>query len=532
MNAPFWFSNLLFWSAQVALIVLAAWLLVRLLRIRQPRTLLFQWRTLLIFSCLLPLLQPWRPLPQFAANATAPGVPMFQPAPALTVAASRWHFPAYSLIAQILAALIFLGILVRFAIFLLGLLKLRHLLRTSSPIVGHAEPASILERAQSLIGARAGFRLSAQIASPVTFGFRAPVILVPERFLWLNPQSQFAIVCHELLHVRRHDWLHHLAEEILRIIFWFHPPVLWLVARIRLVREQFVDLEIVRLTQARKPYLDALLEFTSSPRRISAAPAPPFLVERQLVERVSLMLKEVRMSRTRMIASLSAIACSLVLCAIFAVSVFPLKAAPRIVAAAQSSVPATRPVVEANSIWIAKVNRGDMPIQVRGLAKLGPSGNAENPIVRVSLSESMMADVHVGQSALVNTHKAVVKGNVSSVSPTVIEGVRTADITLDSPLPTGTDSSAAFDATIEVGKLENVVYVGRPALFSANSQGPVLAQIFKVVENGNAAQRLTVQFGRASATTIQVLSGLKFGDSVILSDMSPYDKFTRIQIKR
>ena len=124
------------------------------------------------------------------------------------------------------------------------------------------------------------------------------------------------------------------------------------------------------------------------------------------------------------------------------------------------------------------------------------------------------------------------RGNVSSVSPQVIAGVRTADITLDSPLPTGTDPNATFDAMIVLGKLENVAYVGRPAMLSANSGGWVRARIFKVIENGSAAQRLNVQFGRASATDIQVLSGLQPGDTVILSDMSPYDKFARVQIKR
>src|SRR5208282_5057730 len=139
---------------------------------------------------------------------------------------------------------------------------------------------------------------------------------------------QAAIACHELLHVRRRDWAHHLCEEIIRAAFWFHPAIAWLIARVRLAREQVVDLEVVKLTNARKPYLEALLEFTNARASISAVPAPPFLAERQLAERVALMLKEVRMSRTRLIASLTAISCCIALAIILAVWAFPLKAAP------------------------------------------------------------------------------------------------------------------------------------------------------------------------------------------------------------
>lgn len=238
------------------------------------------------------------------------------------------------------------------------------------------------------------------------------------------------------------------------------------------------------------------------------------------------------MSRARLIASFSFVGCLLGLCALLVASVFPLKAALRAPAPPQSQTAApaaANAVVNADSIWTAKVKRGDMPIQVRGLAKPLSSANE----VRVSLPEVMMADVRVGQNAFVNTHNGVVaRGHVSSVSLHVEAGVRSADITLDSPLPTDTDSSATFDTDIVVGKLVNVVFVGRPAQSAANSTAPVVVPIFKVIDNGRAAKRLNVQFGRASTVNIQVLSGLQPGDTVILSDMSPYDKYPRVQIKR
>ncbi len=90
------------------------------------------------------------------------------------------------------------------------------------------------------VNARAEFRLSADVDSPVTFGFAVPVILLPEHFPSMDARFRSAIACHELLHVRRHDWAQHLAEEIVRATF--HHAIAWLIARGRLAREPVVDL--------------------------------------------------------------------------------------------------------------------------------------------------------------------------------------------------------------------------------------------------------------------------------------------------
>jgi beta-lactamase regulating signal transducer with metallopeptidase domain len=324
MNMPLWFSNLLFWSAQVAVLATAAGLLPRLFQIRQPHALLNYWRGLLLICFLLPLLQPWHRLPSSADVLVVPEVSevAFSPSPAATT----WHFPSMAVIAQLIGITVVGGIALRFAILALGLYRLRRFRQASSPILS-ADSAAILDQMCAHVGASAEFRLSANVDSPVTFGLARPVILLPEQFLTADTRFRSAIACHELLHVRRRDWAHHLAEEIVRAIFWFHPAIAWLISRVRLAREQMVDLEVVRLTNARKAYLEALLEFTAGRTRIAAIPAPPFLAERQLVERITLMLKEVRMSRTRLIASLTASSLGIGLAAVFAIWSFPLKAA-------------------------------------------------------------------------------------------------------------------------------------------------------------------------------------------------------------
>jgi TonB family protein len=329
MNMPYWFSNLAYWSAQVALLVLAAGFLPHIFKIRQPRVLLIYWRALIAAALLLPFVQPWhRPEPLAAINF-APHTDEFTsivigaPAPAVT----HWYHPSAQIIATIIGLIILAGIAVRFTILALGLLKLRQFRRASSPISNHAASSVVLDDMRLRVNTAGEFRISSDVESPVTFGLAAPVILLPERFPTLDAQYQSTIACHELLHVRRRDWAHHLSEEILRAALWFHPAIAWLISRIRLSREQVVDLEVINLTGARKPYLEALLEFTNRRALATAIPAPPFLVERQLAERVALMLKEVRMSRTRLIASLTAVAASLALVATLAIWTFPLKAA-------------------------------------------------------------------------------------------------------------------------------------------------------------------------------------------------------------
>jgi beta-lactamase regulating signal transducer with metallopeptidase domain len=531
MNLPLWFADLLFWSVQVAVLALAAALFVKILRIREPRALLVCWRTLVGASLLLPLVEPWRRVaaPVVSALPSEFSIPEATSAAHTTV--SHWQFPSWATIAEILGAVIAAGILVRLVMLALGLLKLRQLRRKSAAIAADAPCAAMLEETRALVGGSAEFRLSGEVESPVTFGLARPLVLLPEKFLALEAPFQAAIACHELLHVRRRDWAHHLGEEVLRAIFWFHPAILWLVARVRLAREQVVDLEVVRLTAARKTYVEALLEFTSG-RRVAAIPAPPFLAEQQFVERVALMLKEAGMSRRRLIASLSVIGCGLVGAAVLAVSVFPLKAAPRRAVQAagemQATQAASQPVVSANSIWTDTVKRGNMTFAVRGLGTLTLLNG--KPIATVELPETQAGDVRVGQSVQVDTHKGIVKGHVMRVSLQVVEGNRAVFIALDSPVPSGVDPRAQVEGTIVVGKLQDVLYVGRPIHAKSGAQRIVLP-IFKIIDNGKEAEQLHVEFGRVSVSTIQVLSGLKPGDTVILTDMSPYEKYPRVEIK-
>jgi beta-lactamase regulating signal transducer with metallopeptidase domain len=569
---PLWFSNLLFWSAQVALLVLASGLLPRLLQIRQPRVLLVYWRALLAISLVLPVIQPWHRLPGVGTIAIAPDLTAVRVIPASSPAVSHWHIPSLQLIAQILGVVILAGIATRFAILAMGLLRLRQLRQASSSTSLLPESASVLEDMRARVNASAEFRLSPDVDSPVTFGFAAPVVLLPERFPSMDARFQATIACHELLHVRRHDWAHHLGEEMIRATFWFHPAIAWLIARVRLAREQVVDLEVVRLTKERKPYLEALLEFAAGRGRTAAIPAPPFLVERQLPERVALMLKEVRMSRTRLIASLTAISCFIALAIILVVWTFPLKAAPRpgqnppqggvaggvasgvtsgvakgvaqgvldgvirgvsdginggVPGGVSGSSSRDIPTVYYNTIWTDTVKRGPMVRQVRGLGTLVHAEDSAGLVARIALPVVQTADVKPNQTATIDTRKGLVKGHVSGINASSSDGTRTVYISLDGPLPEGAGADLPIDATIDIEKIDNILYVGRPVHGAANST----ISLFKLVKDGTEAERVNVKLGRSSVNAIEVLDGLKEGDKIILSDMSDYDNADRIHLK-
>jgi hypothetical protein len=281
-----------------------------------------------------------------------------------------------------------------------------------------------------------------------------------------------------------------LIEEIVRAVFWFHPAILWLISRIRIAREQLVDLEVVRVTNARKAYLQALLEFTQRGARTAAVPAPPFLTQHQLVERISLISKEVHMSRRRLLVSLGVISCCLFIVVGLSAWSFPLKRAPRqsdsspsniivpggpsdgisggvsggvaggvtsgvtggIDGALTTHAPTDIPQVDSSTLVIDTVKRGPMVRQVRGLGKLVRAAGSTNLIAQVTLPAFLTADVKAGQSASVASQKGPLSnGHVLSVGPSGSGDTRTIDIALDTKSE-GADANLEIDASIDIEK--------------------------------------------------------------------------------
>jgi HlyD family secretion protein len=145
----------------------------------------------------------------------------------------------------------------------------------------------------------------------------------------------------------------------------------------------------------------------------------------------------------------------------------------------------------------------------------------------LQIAETQARDIQIGQPASIDTHNGSIPGHVTRIDPSVVNGTRTVDVELDGPLPPGAVPSLSVDGTIDLARLTNVLYVGRPALGNENST----LSLFKIDPDGKGAVRVPVKVGRASVNAIQVLEGLKEGDEVILSDMSREDSVDRIRLE-
>ncbi len=146
----------------------------------------------------------------------------------------------------------------------------------------------------------------------------------------------------------------------------------------------------------------------------------------------------------------------------------------------------------------------------------------------LKIPETQAKDILTGQSAEVDTHNGVVKGHVSRIDPAVLNGTVTVDVSLDEPPPKGARPDLSVDGTITLERLDNVLYVGRPAF----GQDKQTVGMFKIDPDEKGATRTQVVLGRSSVSTIEIVRGLKEGDKVILSDMSRWDNQDRIRLER
>ncbi|HZI21061.1 MAG TPA: HlyD family efflux transporter periplasmic adaptor subunit [Gemmatimonadales bacterium] len=145
----------------------------------------------------------------------------------------------------------------------------------------------------------------------------------------------------------------------------------------------------------------------------------------------------------------------------------------------------------------------------------------------VQIPETQAKDIAIGQKAAIDTRNGIVPGHVIRFDPNAINGTVAVDVALDDTVA-GMRPDLSVDGTIEIERLEHVLFTGRPGYGQPNST----IGMFKLTADGRYATQVQVQVGRSSVSTIEVLRGLNAGDSVILSDMSQWDKVERVRIKR
>ena len=300
-----WLSNLAAYSVQLAVLVTTAVAIMTVLRINTPEATLRFWQVLLAASLLWPGYQLWLNL-DTTGEVFAGG--MLWSAASSNVAGIRAGVAALNAdVATWLMMVLGTGAALRLGWLGLGLMRLRSIRATSAPAHSLSSMALPLQHA---LGVAADIRFSDAVTSPATIGVRHPTVLLPRRAQDLAPSVQRAVLSHELIHVRRRDWLPSLLEEVWCAILWFHPAARALASRLSLARETVVDEATIAHTRDRRAYAEALLEFSTTGPRLLGATA--LIGRRHLEQRIALIAQEVSMPRSalavRMIVAAGAVA--------------------------------------------------------------------------------------------------------------------------------------------------------------------------------------------------------------------------------
>jgi HlyD family secretion protein len=171
-----------------------------------------------------------------------------------------------------------------------------------------------------------------------------------------------------------------------------------------------------------------------------------------------------------------------------------------------------------------------LPVQIGQRVKIGDNlarvADPKKLKAQVKIAETQAKDIQINQQAVIDTRNGVVKGHVTRVDPAVEQGTVTVDVAFDEALPKGARPDLSVDGTIELERLDDVVYVGRPAFGQENNT----VGMFKLVGGSSEAVRTPVKLGKSSVNTIEILDGLQPGDQVILSDTSAWDSHERIRL--
>ncbi len=308
-------DNLVAHWIQAGVLATVAMLGVAVVRIRQPRVLLRYWQALLLLTLALPWIQPWQALTPSTGTVTYTGLAAGEGSPGESVTTVSGVDPWPWLLALLAA-----GMAVRLAWIVMGVLQLGRLARHARRV----PPPEAAHDIQSRLGVGVRYLQDTRARAPFSFGAFVPTIVLPAGFDALEPAFQRAIVGHELLHVKRRDFVTALAEEIVVALLWFHPWV-WLIrSRIRLAREQVVDAEVVRVTGDRSAYVQCLVAIAGHrlvPRLVSS-----MLHSRELRVRVDALFEEVGMSKRHVSAVATALCLLLGMTTWLSASTVPLRA--------------------------------------------------------------------------------------------------------------------------------------------------------------------------------------------------------------
>lgn len=322
-----WLANLAAYSVQLAALVAAGAAVVAVLRLDAPRAALRFWQALFVLSLAWPVLQVRMITESSGSLASAflsevfPGGELWS-AGVSSSGGMRAGIAALDAdVATLVIALLAVGAALRVGWLVVGLLRLRYIRATSEPAFAIESVASTLQRE---LGVSADIRFSDAVDGPATIGAQHPTVLLPRRVSRLPIALQRAVVCHELLHVRRRDWLQGVLEELCCAVLWFHPGARVLASRLNLARETVVDAATIAHTRDRRAYAAALLEFSNAARHPAGATA--LIGCRHLERRITLIAQEVSMTGSSLAFRLATAAVAVACVTLATTSTFPISA--------------------------------------------------------------------------------------------------------------------------------------------------------------------------------------------------------------
>ena len=422
-----WLSNLAAYSVQLAALVGSGAIVVALLRVTAPRASLRFWQLLLAVSVLWPAWQLWamadveavRPSALSVVTTFFPGELPWTGEPT-SVFSLRTSLGAIDerLIAMTVTV-VACGIAMRLAWLALGLIRLRSIVAASEPAPDLSPTADALRRE---LGVAADIRFSDIIGSPATIGGWRPIVLLPPRMLDVPAAVQRAVLCHELMHVRRRDWVPTLSEEIWCALLWFHPAARALASRLILARETLIDEATIAHTRDRRAYAQALLEFsTGGGARLAGAAG--LIGRRHLERRIARIGMEVSMSRPSVTIRLVAAAGAVAIATVLASSALPISAAPQAQSEQvyksdkASGVSVPQPVKEVKPEYTAAAMRA----RIQGTVWLAVVVLANGDVGDVTVTKSLDQEHGLDQAAVDAARQWKFKPGTKDGKPVAVE---------------------------------------------------------------------------------------------------------------
>jgi TonB family protein len=312
-------SNVAAFSVQLAVLVATGAVFMAALRVKMPRAALWFWQGVFVMSLLWPGFQLWTsvngPLDVFAGAA-------WWRVASSRMAETRSEVVGTSadletMIVMVLAT----GVVLRLGWLCIGLIRLRSIRAVSEPAHSLGPIAASL---QHELRVTADIRFSDAVSCPATVGMRRPVVLLPRQVQHLAPAVQRAVLTHELIHVRRRDWLPTVIEEVWCAALWFHPAARALTSRLSLARETLVDQTTIARTGDLRAYGTALLTFLIA--RPQPLGATALIGRRHLEQRITLIAQEASMARSSFAVRIVVTAAAVVLTTLATTSHMPIGA--------------------------------------------------------------------------------------------------------------------------------------------------------------------------------------------------------------